>query len=92
MSHLTMASLLYIFPPIIAEKILLTFAVGLVPISFFYFLDAVHKRGFLFGWLGFLFSYNYLLFMGFYNFALIGGSTEKICASIALLSYIFSCW
>ncbi len=37
MSHLTMASLLYIFPPIIAEKILLTFAVGLVPISFFIF-------------------------------------------------------
>ena len=70
MSHLTMASLLHIFPPIIAEKILLTLAVGLVPISFFYFLDAVHKRGFLFGWLGFLFSYNYLLFMGFYNFAL----------------------
>ena len=65
MSHLTMASLLYIFPPADCSR-----AVGLVPISFFYFLDAVHKRGFLFGWLGFLFSYNYLLFMGFYNFAL----------------------
>ena len=48
-SHLTMASLLHIFPPIIAEKILLTLAVGLVPISFSIFLDAVHKRGFLFG-------------------------------------------
>ena len=81
-SHLTMALLLYIFPPIIAEKILLTLAVGLAPISFFYFLDAVHKRGFLFGWLGFLFSYNYLLFMGFYNFAL----------SISFFFFSFGYW
>ncbi len=70
MSHLVLAALLYIFPPLIAEKILLTFAIGLVPVSFFYFLNAIHGRGFLFGWLGFLFSYNYLLLMGFYNFAL----------------------
>ena len=70
LSHLMLAALLYVFPPIVAEKVLLTVAVGLVPVSFFYLLDAVHKRGFVFAWLGFLFSYNYLLFMGFYNFAL----------------------
>ncbi len=70
LSHLMLAAFLYVFPPIVAEKILLTLAVGLVPISFFYLLDAVHKRGFVFAWLGFLFTYNYLLFMGFYNFAL----------------------
>ena len=82
LSHITLAALLYIFPPILSEKILLTFAVGLVPISFFYFLNAVHNRGFLFGWLGFLFSYNYLLFMGFYNFAL----------SIAFFFFSFGYW
>ncbi len=82
LSHLTMALLLYIFPPIISEKILLTLAVGLVPISFFYFLDAVHKRGFVFGWLGFIFSYNYLLFMGFYSFAL----------SISFFFFSFGYW
>ena len=70
LSHLMLAALLYVFPPLLAEKVFLTLAVGLVPLSFFYLLDAVHKRGFVFAWLGFLFSYNYLLFMGFYNFAL----------------------
>ena len=70
LSHLMLASFLYVFPPLVAEKVLLTLAVGLVPISFFYLIDAIHKRGFVFAWLGFLFSYNYLLFMGFYNFAL----------------------
>ena len=82
LSHITLAALLYIFPPILAEKILLTLAVGLVPISFFYFLNAVHNRGVLFGWLGFLFSYNYLLFMGFYNFAL----------SISFFFFSFGYW
>lgn len=81
-AHLTLTLLLYIFPPLIAEKIFLTFAVGLLPISFFYFLSAVHKRGVLFGWLGFLFSYNYLLFMGFYSFIL----------SISLFFFSFGYW
>ncbi len=70
LSHLMLASFLYVFPPLVAEKVLLTLAVGLVPISFFYLIDSIYKRGFVFAWLGFLFSYNYLLFMGFYNFAL----------------------
>jgi hypothetical protein len=70
MSHAALALLLLVFPPILTEKVFLTLVVALIPISFFYFLDAVHRRGFLFGWLGFLFAYNYLLFMGFYNFAL----------------------
>ena len=70
LSHLMLFAFLYVFPPIVAQKVFLTLAVGLVPISFFYFLDAVHKRGFVFAWLGFLFTYNFLLFMGFFNFAL----------------------
>ncbi|HIE26523.1 TPA: hypothetical protein EYP66_04485 [Candidatus Poribacteria bacterium] len=69
-SHPFMAFFLYFFPPIITEKILLTFCVGLLPLSLFYFLDAIDRRKILFGLLGFLFAYNYLLLMGFYNFAL----------------------
>ncbi len=69
-SHLLLAALLVVVPPLVAEKIFLTLAVGLIPIAFFYLLEAVHRRGFLFGWLAFLFSYNYLLFMGFYSFTL----------------------
>ena len=82
MSHIILALLLYIFPPLITEKILVTLTVGLVPISFVYFLNAVHKRGYLFCWLGFIFSYNYLLFMGFYNFAL----------SISFFFFSFGYW
>jgi len=67
-SHPVMAFLLYFFPPIVTEKILLTFCVGLLPLSLFYFLGAIDKRKMLFGLLGFLFAYHYLLLMGFYNF------------------------
>ena len=73
LSHIALAALLYIFPPVLSEKIFLTIAIGMIPVSFFYFLNAVHrgKQGrYLFAWLGFPFAYNYLLYMGFYNFTL----------------------
>ena len=82
LSHLALALLLYVFPPIVSEKIFLTVTVGLLPVSFFYFLSAVRKRELLFGWLGFLFSYNYLLFMGFYSFIL----------SISFFFFSFGYW
>lgn len=69
-SHPIMAALLYVFPPLVTEKILLSLCVGLFPLSMLYFLNAVNKRNVLFGLLGFLFAYNYLLHMGFYNFAI----------------------
>jgi len=68
-SHAFMMLLMYIFPPLVAEKILLSVIIALFPLSFFYFLDAVHKGKNLYGFLGFLFSYNYLLHMGFYSFS-----------------------
>lgn len=73
LSHVSLAALLYIFPPVIAEKVFLSIAIGMIPISFFYFLNAVHKDQegkFVYAWLGFPFAYNYLLYMGFYNFTL----------------------
>ncbi len=73
LSHISLAALLYIFPPVIAEKVFLSIAIGMIPISFFYFLNAVHKDQegkFVYAWLGFPFAYNYLLYMGFYNFTL----------------------
>ncbi|MBC8228731.1 hypothetical protein H8E77_04180 [bacterium] len=48
-SHPVMAFLLFFFPPIVTEKILLTFGVGLLPLSLFYFLGAIDKRKILFG-------------------------------------------
>ena len=69
-SHPFMAVLMYIFPPLVTEKILLSIIISLLPLSLFYFLDAVNRGKNLYGFLGFLFSYHYLLHMGFYNFSL----------------------
>ncbi len=69
-SHALLLLLLYIFPPLICEKIVLTLCIGLLPFALLYFLNGVQKRNMVFGLLGFLFAYNYLLHMGFYNFVL----------------------
>ena len=69
-SHALLVVLLYVFPPLVCEKIVLTLCIGLLPLSLFYFLNGIAKRNVVFGLLGFLFAYNYLLHMGFYNFVL----------------------
>ena len=85
LSHIMLAAFLYVFPPVISEKILLTIAIGMVPFAFFYFLNAVNrgKKGqYVYAWLGFPFTYNYLLYMGFYNFQL----------SISFFFFSFGFW
>ena len=69
-SHALLVVLLYVFPPLVCEKIVLTLCIGLLPFSLFYFLNSIAKRNAVFGLLGFMFAYNYLLHMGFYNFVL----------------------
>ena len=69
-SHALLVVLLYIFPPLVCEKIVLTLCIGLLPLSLLYFLNSIQKRNIVFGLLGFLYAYNYLLHMGFYNFVL----------------------
>ena len=69
-SHAFLALLMYVFPPIICEKILISICIGLLPLSLFYFLNRVQKGNAIFGLVGFIFAYNYLLHMGFYNFVL----------------------
>ena len=69
-SHAFLALLMYVFPPIICEKILIAICIGLLPLSLFYFLNSVQKGKTLFGLVGFIFAYNYMLHMGFYNFVL----------------------
>ena len=70
LAHICMSLLMKVFPPLIAEKILLSAIIGLLPLSLFYFLGAVHKGKSLYGFLGFMFSDHYLLHMGFYSFSL----------------------
>ena len=69
-SHALLVVLLYVFPPLVCEKIVLTLCIGLLPLSLFYFLNGIAKRNIVFGLLGFMYAYNYLLHMGFYNFVL----------------------
>ncbi len=81
-SHALLVILLYVFPPLICEKIVLTLCIGLLPFALFYFLNSVQRRNTVFGLLGFLFAYNYLLHMGFYNFVL----------SMSLFFFTFGYW
>ena len=69
-SHVLMAGLMYVFPPLVCEKIFFTLCIGLLPLSLLYLLNSVQKGKTLFCLVGFIFAYNYLLHMGFYNFAL----------------------
>ena len=69
LSHASLAVLMFIFPPLIAEKIFLSLYVILFPMAIYYFLNAVQRERHALVILSFTFVYNYLLLMGFYNFA-----------------------
>ena len=81
-SHAFMAALMFIFPPLICEKIFFSLCIGLLPLSLLYLLNGVQKGKTLFCLVGFIFAYNYLLHMGFYNFAL----------SVSLFFFALGCW
>ena len=57
-----------IFPPLTAEKILLSLYVIGFPLAFIYFIGAVNPAKKPLGLLSFAFIYNYLFMMGFDNF------------------------
>ena len=69
LSHAALAVLMFVFPPLIAEKIFLSLYVLLFPLAIYYFLNAVQRERHALVILSFVFVYNYLLLMGFYNFA-----------------------
>ena len=69
LSHFSLAVLMFIFPPLIAEKIFLSLYVILFPLAISYFLSAVQRGRHALVVLSFTFVYNYLFLMGFYNFA-----------------------
>ena len=81
-SHVLMAGLMYVFPPLVCEKIFFSLCIGLLPLSLLYLLNGVRKGKALFCLVGFIFAYNYLLHMGFYNYAL----------SVSLFFFALGCW
>ena len=69
LSHFCLALLMFIFKPLTAEKVFLSLYVILFPIAIRYFLKTVQSGKDSLVILSFTFIYNYLLLMGFYNFA-----------------------
>ena len=70
LSHFSLAMLIFVFPPLIAEKIFLSLYVILFPTRNLLFPQRRTTRGrHAFVILSFTFVYNYLFLMGFYNFA-----------------------
>ncbi len=70
LSHFSLAVLMLVFSPLVAEKIFLSLYVILFPLAIRYFLDAVQQGRHPLVILSFTFIYNYLFLMGFYNFAI----------------------
>jgi hypothetical protein len=68
--HVVLAGLLKVFPPGLAEKIVQTCILALLPVSMLYLVRSIGRGGEVFSLAGFLFAYNNLFFRGFYNFNL----------------------
>jgi hypothetical protein len=66
--HLILAGLMFFFPPLIAEKIILSGYVLLLPLSVRYAIRSIRPESSFIAVLSFPFIYNYLLHVGFYNF------------------------
>jgi hypothetical protein len=69
-SHLLLAGLLFIVPPLVAEKLLVSLYVVGFAGRFRYFVGGFGERSRPLSWLAFLFVYNRCLWLGFYNFCL----------------------
>ena len=67
--HLVMAGLMYLMPALVAEKMLLSGYVILLPIAMRYVLCTIRPDAGFLAILAFPFVYNYPLHMGFYNFS-----------------------
>jgi hypothetical protein len=69
-SHLLLAGLMYVVPPLVAEKLLVTgYVLGFAG-SFRYFLGAFGPDHRPLSWAGLLFVFNRCFWMGFYNYCL----------------------
>jgi hypothetical protein len=67
--HLIMAVLMFFVSPLVAEKILLSGYIILLPVSIYYALRVIHINSKFLIVLAFPFIYNFMFHMGFYNFS-----------------------
>jgi hypothetical protein len=78
LSHLLLVGLLYVFPPLVAEKILVTLYIVGFAAAARYFLTALGGAGRLLAPVALLFVFSRCFWLGFYNF----------CLSLALFWFI----
>jgi hypothetical protein len=69
-SHVLLAGLLHVVPPLVAEKLLVSLYILGFAGAFRYFLGAFGPRAEPLAWFCLLFVYNRSLWMGFYNYCL----------------------
>jgi hypothetical protein len=69
-SHLALTALLYVFAPLIAEKVLVSIYVLGFAASYRFFLGAFGPRCVPLSWVGLLLIYQRCFWMGFYNYCL----------------------
>lgn len=70
LSHLMLGALQHILPALIAEKIVVSLIVALVPLSLLYLLNSVERGRGVMCLVGLTFAYHNLFHIGFYNFSL----------------------
>lgn len=80
--YIIISLLSYIFPILIAGKLFLSLYVVLLPLSIFYFLNAIDKEKAILGFFSFPLIYNGFFNMGFINF----------CFSIPLFFFSLGYW
>lgn len=81
-SQIVLVGLMHIVPPLVAEKILLSGYIILLPISMRYSLQAIRPDSGFLALLAFPFIYNFLFHLGFYNF----------CYSLAMFFFVIGYW
>lgn len=82
LGHMVMAVLMLVLPPLVAEKILLSVYIVLLPLGVLYAARGVDRQS---GWVALLalpFTFNFLFHCGFYNF----------CLSLALSLFLLGYW
>lgn len=80
--HLLLAGLMQLFPPLVAEKILVSLCIVLLPLSAAYALRAIDKDSQFLALLAVPFSLSFLLHSGFYGFVL----------SLAMFFFVLGYW
>jgi hypothetical protein len=81
-SHATMALLMFVVPPLVAEKLLVSAYVLLFLGGVWYLAGAVRPGERWLAFLAFPFAYHQLFQFGFYNFSI----------SLALFLFVLGCW